>query len=83
MNLFYGMKRNMLFPLLFITVFSSAYFLYAQEISGIGKKAPPLPPPTGDVVFVSTVEELQSAVSGLVSGRTIVIKPGEYCPPRQ
>jgi hypothetical protein len=40
--------------------------------------APPLPPPSGDVVSVSTVGQLQGAVANLVSGRTILIQPGTY-----
>lgn len=40
--------------------------------------APPLPPPSGDVVRVTTVGQLQSAIGSLASGRTIVIAPGTY-----
>jgi hypothetical protein len=40
--------------------------------------APPLPPPTGTIVYVSTVKELQSAVRNLQSNTTIVIAPGRY-----
>jgi len=43
-----------------------------------GKTAPPLPPPQGDVVRVSTVQQLREAVENLVDGRTVVIEPGEY-----
>ena len=39
---------------------------------------PPLPSPTGVVVQVSTEAQLQSAVSAMSSGRTIVIAPGVY-----
>jgi hypothetical protein len=39
---------------------------------------PPLPPPSGRVVNVSTVGELNAAVAGLTSGTTIVIAPGTY-----
>jgi PKD repeat protein len=39
---------------------------------------PPLPPPTGPVVNVSTVSQLQSAVANLQSGQTILIAPGTY-----
>jgi hypothetical protein len=45
--------------------------------------APPLPPPTGDVVTVSTVAALHSAVDNLVSGRTILIAAGTYNLERQ
>jgi methionine-rich copper-binding protein CopC len=39
---------------------------------------PPLPAPTGTVVNVSTVSQLQSAVANLQSGETILIAPGTY-----
>jgi hypothetical protein len=38
----------------------------------------PLPPPTGTVVNVSTVAQLQSAVAAITSNTTIVIAPGTY-----
>ena len=37
---------------------------------------PPLPPPTGDVVHVSTVTELQNAVNSATSHTTISIADG-------
>jgi len=40
--------------------------------------APPLSAPTGQVISVSTVGELQAAVEGLASGQTILIQPGTY-----
>ena len=40
--------------------------------------APALPPPTGNLVQVSTVSELQSAVSNVSESTTIVIAPGNY-----
>ncbi|HEY7313483.1 MAG TPA: Ig-like domain-containing protein, partial [Gemmataceae bacterium] len=39
---------------------------------------PPLPTPTGTVINVSTVSQLQSAVANLKSGQTILIAPGTY-----
>jgi hypothetical protein len=39
---------------------------------------PPLPPPTGTIVNVSTETELQSAIASLTSGTTVVIAPGTY-----
>jgi PKD repeat protein len=39
---------------------------------------PALPPPTGQVINVSTVSQLQSAVGNLQSGQTISIAPGTY-----
>jgi hypothetical protein len=38
----------------------------------------PLPPPTGTVVYVSTLSQLQSAVASIASNTTIVIAPGTY-----
>ncbi len=38
----------------------------------------PLPPPTGTVVNVSTLSQLQNAVAGIASNTTIVIAPGTY-----
>jgi hypothetical protein len=40
--------------------------------------APPLPAPSGPVVSVSSVGELQAAVAGLASGTTILIQSGTY-----
>jgi hypothetical protein len=42
------------------------------------RPAPPLPPPTGAVVNVSTEPQLQAAVRSLTSNTTIVIAPGTY-----
>jgi PKD repeat protein len=39
---------------------------------------PPLSPPTGTVINVSTVSGLQSAVANLQSGQTILVAPGTY-----
>jgi Right handed beta helix region len=39
---------------------------------------PPLPTPTGQVVTVATVSQLQAAVAALSSGTTILIQPGTY-----
>jgi PKD repeat protein len=40
--------------------------------------APPLPAPSGAVVNVATVAQLQTAVASLTSGSTVVIQPGVY-----
>lgn len=40
--------------------------------------APPLPPPSGTVVNVSTVAQLTAAVGALASNQTIVLAPGTY-----
>lgn len=39
---------------------------------------PPLPPPTGGVVNVSTVAQLQNAVNNAASGTTILVADGTY-----
>jgi len=39
---------------------------------------PALPAPTGTVITVSTVTQLQNAVANLQSGQTILISPGNY-----
>jgi hypothetical protein len=39
---------------------------------------PPLPPPAGRVVTVSTETELQAAMASLTAGTTIMIAPGTY-----
>ena len=38
----------------------------------------PLPPPTGAIVHVSTVSQLQNAVAAIASNTTIMIAPGTY-----
>jgi hypothetical protein len=42
------------------------------------KSAPPLPPPSGTVVRVTSEGELQQAIAWLTSDMTIVIAPGTY-----
>jgi hypothetical protein len=53
-------------------------FLFPDSFSLSGGLCPPLPPPTGDIVHVSTVAELQEAVSNLTSNTTILIADGTY-----
>ena len=72
-----GLKKAKVIRLLCISLFLAAP-LNAQIPSWPVKTVPPLPEPTGDVVRVSTVSELNSAVSNLKSGRTIVVEPGDY-----
>jgi len=50
--------------------------------SGVPSPAPPLPPPTGDVVRVTNAAELLAAAAALKSGQTIVLAPGVYEMPR-
>ncbi len=44
----------------------------------IPPEAPPLPSPSGTVVSVSTVGQLQNAVAALASNSTVLIAPGTY-----
>jgi hypothetical protein len=46
--------------------------------SGPASPPTPLPPPTGTIVNVSSVAQLQSAVAAMTSNKTIVIAPGTY-----
>ncbi len=45
-------------------------------------KAPPLPPPEGEIIRVSSVDELFSAVSRVKRGGTILMADGSYLMPR-
>lgn len=45
-------------------------------------KAPPLPAPQGDVVNVSTVDELVKAIEEAQAGQTILVADGHYLLPR-
>jgi hypothetical protein len=45
-------------------------------------KAPPLPDPQGNVVRVSTVEDLLKAIEGAQPGQTILVADGHYLMPR-
>ena len=61
------------------TSFVLVFVLTARPLfAAPNDQAPPLPAPTGTVVHVSTVAQLQSAVSAGGSNRTIVIAPGTY-----
>jgi hypothetical protein len=44
----------------------------------LAQRAPALPPPSGRVVTVSNVAQLQAAVASLRADTTIVIRPGTY-----
>lgn len=57
----------------FSLVVNSASFPFPNN-----QPAPPLPPPTGTVVNVSTVSQLQAAVSNLKSNQTIMVAAGIY-----
>jgi hypothetical protein len=42
------------------------------------RKAPPLPPPTGEVIRVKTVEQIRAALKDVKPGGTILIADGHY-----
>jgi hypothetical protein len=46
--------------------------------AALPSSAPPLPAPTGAVVYVSTAAELQNAVASLASNTTIIVRRGTY-----
>ena len=45
-------------------------------------KAPPLPPPTGDIIRAGSVDELLEAVEKVPPGGTILVADGHYMMPR-
>ena len=47
-------------------------------VAGPATPAPPLPAPTGTIVNVSTVAQLQNAVAAIASNTTIVVARGTY-----
>jgi hypothetical protein len=59
---------------------STGALLLAQPAAVAGPPVPPapLPPPSGAVINVSTVAQLQNAVGSIASNTTIVIAPGTY-----
>ncbi len=52
--------------------------LLAPELDWLGKEVPPLPEPEGNVITVSTFEELYSAINSAQPGDTIVLNEGVY-----
>mgnify|MGYP000055983361 CR=1 FL=1 len=64
--------------LLSVAVLATALFGLASPAALAARKAPPLPPPTGTVVNVSTVSALMSAISGATPGTTIMVADGFY-----
>jgi Right handed beta helix region len=61
-----------------LAVCCTGLLIAAESAAGPVNPAPPLPPPTGRVVRVSTEPELQAAVRGLTSNTTILVRPGSY-----
>lgn len=50
----------------------------SQTMKAASSACPPLPPPGGNIVNVSTVSQLESAVNNAASGATILIADGTY-----
>jgi hypothetical protein len=60
-----------------LSVVTCALFASASSASA-AKVAPPLPPPGGTVVNVSTVSQLMSAIEGAAAGTTVMVADGFY-----
>ncbi len=54
----------------------------SQNIPSWFSKLPPLPPPRGEVIRVSTADDLLAAVDRLATGGTILLADGQYKLPR-
>jgi hypothetical protein len=62
-----------------VVLFCAGFSAFAIASSAApARPAPSLPPPSGTIVNVSTVAQLQAAFSSLASNETIVIAPGTY-----
>ena len=59
-------------------LFSSGAAVIAAAQSVLPPAAPSLPPPSGTVVTVATVAQLQAALAALTSGTTVIVQPGVY-----
>jgi hypothetical protein len=57
---------------------ASCLLIAATATAGPATPAPPLPAPTGTVVNVATVVQLQNAVASIASNMTILLAPGTY-----
>jgi len=62
------------------TLTAMAALVFAPQLAFAGPPTPPtpLPPPSGTVINVSTLAQLQNAVASIASNTTIVIAPGTY-----
>src|SRR5438105_14465016 len=69
-----------LIPLVVIELFLSAVNVTVNAVEPFPNNVnvPPLAAPTGTVINVSNVSQLQSAVANLQSGQTIMIAAGTY-----
>src|SRR5258708_5538584 len=71
-------SRDSLSRVLKTLVIVGAVVIPQTGYSRSASSAPPLPPPSGSTVRISTEAELQDAVSHLQSETTILIAPGTY-----
>jgi hypothetical protein len=76
-------RHHLVLPLLAIVFLPAA----AQQPASLPNlswlpKAPALPPPTGQVIRVSTVDELFRAADSVTPGGTILVSDGHYMMPR-
>ncbi len=55
-----------------------AAFLPSKALAQSGDLCPPLPPPSGPIVNVSTVTQLEAAVNTAATGTTILVADGIY-----
>ena len=69
-----GLRKHTRVFVLLTIVGSLCHNSWAALVTSV----PPLPPPGGTVVQVSTEAQLQSAIGGLRSNTTIVLAPGTY-----
>lgn len=72
-----GLRRSLVCALIAAAAATTAANFTALHATS-PDSAPALPAPGGTVVNVSTVAQLQSAVSAMTSNKTIVIAPGTY-----
>jgi len=61
-----------------LMVIAALVFAAQETIAGPPTPPTPLPPPSGTVINVSTLAQLQNAVTSIASNTTIVIAPGTY-----
>src|ERR1700737_2444228 len=73
-----GRRRGCFLPASPLAVALALIGSQAVSAFTVPPPAPPLPPPSGNVVNVSTVAQLQNAVGALTSNTTIVIASGTY-----
>jgi hypothetical protein len=61
-----------------VAIIALVLVLRGTPSSALPPEAPPLPAPSGTVVSVASVTQLQDALATLTSGTTVVVQPGRY-----